>query len=41
MWSATFQPTLREPEDYVVTFLPEKATFRRHDDDIAKGCGLL
>ncbi len=35
VWSATFQPTLKEPEDYVVTFLPEKATFRRRDDDIA------
>jgi cyclic beta-1,2-glucan synthetase len=35
VWSATFQPTLREPEDYVVTFLPEKARFRRRDDDIA------
>ena len=28
-------PTGSEPEDYVVTFLPEKATFRRRDDDIA------
>jgi cyclic beta-1,2-glucan synthetase len=35
VWSATFQPTLREPEDYVVTFLPEKASFRRRDDDIS------
>ncbi|HEY6546386.1 MAG TPA: glucoamylase family protein, partial [Vicinamibacteria bacterium] len=35
VWSATFQPTRKEPEDYLVTFLPEKATFRRRDDDIA------
>jgi cyclic beta-1,2-glucan synthetase len=34
-WSATFQPTRAEPDDYVVTFLPEKATFRRRDHDIA------
>ena len=35
VWSATFQPTLKEPEDHLVTFLPEKATFHRRDDDIA------
>ncbi len=35
VWSATYQPIAKEPEDYVVTFLAEKATFRRHDDDIA------
>jgi cyclic beta-1,2-glucan synthetase len=35
VWSATFHPTLKEPEDYEVTFLPEKATFHRRDDDIA------
>ena len=35
VWSAAFQPTLKEPEDYVVTFLAEKATFHRRDDDIA------
>jgi cyclic beta-1,2-glucan synthetase len=35
VWSAAYQPTLREPEDYVVTFLPEKATIRRRDEDIA------
>ena len=32
------RPTTRwatEPEDYLVTFLAEKATFRRRDDDIA------
>ena len=35
VWSATFHPTSKEPEEYVVTFLPEKATFQRRDDDIA------
>ena len=34
VWSATFQPIGKEPGDYVVTFLVEKATFRRRDDDI-------
>ncbi|MGH6887475.1 MAG: GH36-type glycosyl hydrolase domain-containing protein, partial [Geminicoccales bacterium] len=35
VWGATYQPTAREPEDYLVTFQPEKATFRRRDDGIA------
>jgi cyclic beta-1,2-glucan synthetase len=35
VWSATFHPTGKEPDDYVVAFLPEKATFRRRDGDIA------
>ncbi|MGH9261506.1 MAG: GH36-type glycosyl hydrolase domain-containing protein, partial [Acidimicrobiales bacterium] len=35
VWSAAYHPTGREPEEYLVTFLPEKATFRRRDDDIA------
>ena len=35
VWSATYQPMAKEPEDYLVTFSPEKATFRRRDDDIA------
>jgi cyclic beta-1,2-glucan synthetase len=34
VWSATYHPTRKESPDYVVTFLPEKATFRRRDDDI-------
>ncbi len=34
VWSAAFQPTLKEPEDYMVTFLPEKATFHCRDDDV-------
>jgi cyclic beta-1,2-glucan synthetase len=35
VWSATFHPTAKEPEDYRVSFLAEKATFQRRDDDIA------
>ena len=35
VWSPTFHPMGTEPQDYVVTFLAEKATFRRRDDDIA------
>jgi cyclic beta-1,2-glucan synthetase len=35
VWSAAFQPTQKEPEDYLATFLPEKVTFSRRDDDIA------
>ncbi len=34
VWSAAYHPTEKEPEDYLVTFLAEKATFRRRDDDI-------
>jgi cyclic beta-1,2-glucan synthetase len=35
VWSATHQPLGEEPGDYFVTFLPEKATFHRCEDDIA------
>ncbi len=35
VWSATFQPVAKEPEDYLVSFLAEKATFGRRDDEIA------
>ncbi|MHB8094179.1 MAG: GH36-type glycosyl hydrolase domain-containing protein [Candidatus Aminicenantales bacterium] len=35
VWSPTFHPTAKEPEDYQVSFLAEKATFRRRDDGIA------
>ncbi len=35
VWSPTFHPTSKEPEDYLVSFLAEKATFHRRDDDIA------
>ena len=34
VWSATYQPTCREPEDYLASFLPEKAVFRRLDQDL-------
>ena len=34
VWSATYHPTAAEPEDYLVTFLAEKATFSRRHDDI-------
>ncbi len=35
VWSATYQPTGAEPEDYLATFLPEKASFSRRDDGVA------
>ncbi len=35
LWSATHHPTSTEPEDYLVTFLAEKATFSRRQDGIA------
>src|SRR5207244_3040356 len=34
VWSAAYHPTCREPEEYLVTFLPERAVFRRRDDEI-------
>ena len=35
VWSATHHPAGTEPEDYLVTFLPEKATFSHRHDGIA------
>ena len=35
VWSAAYHPTAQEPEDYLVTFRAEKATFRRRDDEIS------
>ena len=35
VWSATYHPTAREPEEYIVTFQAERAVFRRRDDGIA------
>ena len=35
MWSATYHPTAAEPDDYLVEFRAERATFRRHDDEIS------
>jgi cellobiose phosphorylase len=34
VWSATYQPTAREPEDYRAVFLPDRAVFHRRDDGI-------
>jgi cyclic beta-1,2-glucan synthetase len=35
VWSAAYQPTAKEPDDYLVEFLAEKAVFERLDYDIA------
>jgi cyclic beta-1,2-glucan synthetase len=35
VWSATYHPTAAEPDDYLVEFRAARATFRRHDDEIA------
>ena len=35
VWSATAQPFGREPQDYLVTLAPERATFHRVDDGVA------
>ena len=35
VWSATYQPSRREPDDYAVTFSADRASFRRRDDDIS------
>jgi cyclic beta-1,2-glucan synthetase len=35
VWSATYNPTAVEPDDYVVEFRAERATFRRHDDGVS------
>ncbi|MDR7419789.1 MAG: glucoamylase family protein [Armatimonadota bacterium] len=34
VWSATFHPVGKEPDDYLVTFFPDTAVFRRLDDEI-------
>jgi len=34
IWSATFQPSLAEPDDYHVTFSADKADFRRFDGSV-------
>ena len=34
VWSAAFQPTLAQPDDYHVTFSADKADFRRVDGDV-------
>ena len=35
VWSATYQPTAKEADSYLVEFLAEKATFERLDHEIA------
>jgi cyclic beta-1,2-glucan synthetase len=35
LWSATYHPTGAEPDDYTVEFRAEKATFRRHNDEVS------
>ena len=34
VWSTTYQPTAREPDEYEVTFAPDRAVWRRVDDGI-------
>ena len=34
VWSATYRPTAVEPDDYLVTLRPDRATFRRRDGTI-------
>jgi cyclic beta-1,2-glucan synthetase len=34
VWSATYLPTRKAPEDFLATFVAEQATFRRRDDGI-------
>ena len=34
VWSAAYQPSRREPDDYVVTFSADRASFKRRDEDI-------
>src|SRR5213078_3334359 len=35
VWSATYQPTRREPDEYTVTFALDRASVRRRDDDVS------
>jgi cyclic beta-1,2-glucan synthetase len=35
VWSAGYQPTVRPPEEYAVTFSTDRASFRRRDDGIS------
>ncbi len=35
VWSAAYQPTVKEPDSYLVEFLAEKATFERLDYELA------
>ncbi|HEX5632435.1 MAG TPA: glucoamylase family protein [Gemmatimonadales bacterium] len=35
VWSATYQPTTTEPEEYLAVFQAEQVSFRRKDEEIA------
>ena len=35
VWSAGYQPSRREPDDYQVTFSPDRVTFQRRDEDLS------
>src|SRR5258708_6319787 len=35
VWSAAYQPSRREPDEYAVTFSADPATFRRRDEDLS------
>ena len=35
VWSASYHPTDQEPDEYAATFLAERATFRRRDDEVS------
>src|SRR4029077_11426323 len=35
VWSATYHPTAAVPDDYVVEFRADRATFRRHNDEVS------
>ena len=35
VWSAAYQPSAREPDDYLVTFLAEKASIKSKNEEIA------
>jgi cyclic beta-1,2-glucan synthetase len=41
VWSATFQPTRVEPDEYDVTFAPDRAVVRRRDEDISSQLDLV
>jgi cyclic beta-1,2-glucan synthetase len=34
-WSATYQPTRHEPDEYGVTFSSDRASFRRRDEEVS------
>src|SRR5207247_22957 len=35
VWSAAFQPSRREADEYSVTFSADRVSFRRRDDDLS------